>query len=298
MKSKRKHIKGKEEIQKIIESSGIKYLLVNNKIFDELYGNEELKMSELDLITYIHLQIMMLNKITLSAKELAAWIGCSEKQIRVVINRLKEYKVPCNCLYSPYESKVALTDDGEERIVSLITEKNQVVYNPSTKSNQKVKHWYPNLIPDHKKGKDKPVPVNFFLVSLKDLNLFTQGQLSRTEFITYLFLLKTYAYGKKDKDQVWMRYSFIASKTRRKLPQTTQDHIEKLKSLNIDGAQLIRQMYPNNYQIQMESGHETSSKFIPDFNIKTMGELKLEKKEVSFFNKEDDILLEEVDLPF
>ena len=48
----------------------------------------------------------------------------------------------------------------------------------------------------------------------------------------------------------------------------------------------------------MESGHETSSKFIPDFNIKTMGELKLEKEEVSFYNKEDDILLEEVDLPF
>ncbi|MCR4367093.1 hypothetical protein NT852_14915 [Bacillus amyloliquefaciens] len=298
MKTKRKHIKGKEEIQKIIESSGIKYLLVNNKIFDELYVKEELKMSELDLITYIHLQIMMLNKITLSAKELASWIGCSEKQIRVVISRLREYKVTCNCRYSPHESKVVITDDGEERIISLITEKNQVVYNPSTKSNKKVKHWYPNLIPDHKKGKDKPIPVNFFLVSLKDLNLFTQGQLSRTEFITYLFLLKTYAYGKEDKDQVWMRYNFIASKTRRKLSQTIQDHIEKLKSLSIDGTRLIRQMYPNNYQLRIDTGQEASSKFIPDFNVKTMDELKLEKKEVSFINEEDDILLEESELPF
>lgn len=257
MKTKRKHIKGKEEIQKIIESNGIKYLLVNNKIFDELYENEELKMSELDLITYIHLQIMMLNKITLSAKELASWIGCSEKQIRVVINRLKEYKVSCNCRYSPYESKVVLTDDGEERMVSLITEKDQIAYNTVTKKNQKVKHWYPHLIPDHKEDKNKPTPVNFFLVSLKDFNLFTGGKLSRTEFITYLFLLKAYAYGKEEKDQVWMRYSVIASKTRRKLPQTVHDHIEKFKELRIEGTPLIRQINPNNYQIRIDMGHVT-----------------------------------------
>lgn len=293
-RQKRTIVKGKEEIRKIIEENGMKYVLISNGILDEFYTDgtvDERQFTELDVTVYIFLQFLMVNKLTLSYEEIASYLGCSSKQLKKVLIRLQEFKGKVNAVYYPYEDRVKIID---EKSVPLITEKTHSAYNPKTMKNEKRLHWYTNYIPYYKAVKKEVVPVNFFMVTLDDLDLLTNKVLTRNEFVTYLFFLKAYKYGTSDEHQMWWKLSTIAETLNYKLVKTLHKHIEKILSLTINNIPLLEEIRPKNYDLQIDKGEEPSSRYIPRFNLSKMVEMNFGKQEVNSLNLEMDFLNEEV----
>ncbi|MBS4191210.1 hypothetical protein KHA94_13560 [Bacillus sp. FJAT-49705] len=298
-RQKRNLIKGskeemRNEVRTLIEENGMKYVLINNGVFDHLYIQKELegtdetelkqgqmKFTELDMVVYIFLQFMMVNKFTLKQQRIADYIGCSSKQLKVSLERLWNFKGSTNAKYSPYEDKVQIV---EEREVRLISEKEHVAYNPKIKKNVKTLHWYTNYIPSYqvkKKGVNETlVPINFFMVTIEDFDLLTNGVLSRNEFITYLFFLKTYKYGTRDGSQMYWKLSTIAEALNYRLVETVHKHVEKLLSVKINDVPLLEETRPNNYELQILKGEEPSSRYIPRFNPLKMSEMNFGKEEM------------------
>lgn len=314
--------KGKKEINKLIEETGMKYVTIPNGLFDDIYCKSEVKgviqqegedgkkqwvesdtkFTELELIVFIFLQFMMLNKFTLTYTQFADYIGCSSKQLKVVLKRLQYFKGITNSRYSRYEEKTVV---GEENEVPLISEKVHTAYNPKTKKNQKTLHWYTNYIPNHKVVKDKASkPINFFIVTFSDFNLLIDGKLTRNEFITYLFLLKAYKPSVDDNHQMYWKLSTIAEHLNYKLTSTIHSHIEKLLDLHIGETALLKEIRPKNYDSQIDKGEEPSSRYIPIFNPQKLREMDLEKSEtslpeveMSFDETETDSENKEIDVP-
>jgi hypothetical protein len=274
------------EIRNIIEENGMKYVLIPNGIFDELYMKEldedEQRFSELDLVAYIFLQFMMVNKFTLNYEDFAGYIGCSSKQLKVALKRLREFRGKVNAKYSAAIDKVKLIVECE---VPLISEKTHSAYNPKLKKNIKKLHWYTNFIPYYKQtkkvGKEINLPYNFFMITIEDFDLLTNGTLSRNEFITYLYLLKTYKYGANDESQMYWKLSTIAENLQYKMTGTIHKHIEKLLDLKIGDVPLLEEIKPKNYNLQILKGEEPSSRFIPRYNTSKMMEMDFGKQEMS-----------------
>ncbi|MCM3616698.1 hypothetical protein M3936_03785 [Sutcliffiella horikoshii] len=327
----RKSIDNEEvkEIRSLIEQNGMRFVLLNNGIFDELFskeiegvievklarnengelkkdGNKKLydintgmtRMTELEVITFVFLQFMMTNKFTLSYKKLAMYLGCSEKQLQYIIHRLKYFKAPCNAKYSSRIDGVEIVE--EDKQVKLITEKQHKAYDPSIKKSKRMVHWYTNYIPNHKKetvdGKEKVNPVKFFMMTINEFDLFTQQVLSKQEFLTYMFLLKAYNPSKTDEQQMWWRYSTLAEELNIKMVSNVQKYIEKLMNTEIDGKPLIKEIRPKNYELQILKGEEPSSRFIPVYNPEKLLEMNLEKTEVDSDKKEMNSNKKEMDL--
>lgn len=316
-RQKRTIIKGKDdaqlrnEIRNIIEETGMRYVLIPNGIFDDLYIQAEVngvfqekiddetgkkktvwnegqtQFTELDMTVYIFLQFMMVNKFTLNYEKFASYIGCSSKQLKVVLKRLQHFKGKTNAIYFPYEDKVKIVDEME---VPLISEKVHSAYNPKTKKNQKSLHWYTNFIPNYKlvkKGdKEEVVPMNFFMVTLDDLDLLTDKKLTRNEFVTYLFFLKAYKYGTDDNHQMWWRLSTLAETLKYKLVGSVHKHVEKILNLKIDDIPLLEELRPKNYDLQIIKGEEPSSRYIPRYNPSKMSEMNFGKQEMDSLNEE------------
>ncbi|MEH7419598.1 hypothetical protein V7266_30665 [Neobacillus drentensis] len=280
-----------KDIRNMIEDNGMKYVLIPNGIFDELYMDEK-QFTELDMTVFIFLQFMTVNKITtLNYEEMAKCVGCSTKQLKLVLKGLQEIKGKTNARYYSYEDKVEIVEEME---VSLISEKEHSAYNPKTRKNQKTLHWYTNYIPYYKSNKYEAVPVSFFMVTLEDLDLLTNKQLSRNEFVTYLFFLKAYKYGAADDKQMWWKLSTIAGTLNYKLVETVHNHVEKILNLKINGTPLLEEIRPKNYDLQISKGEEPSSRYIPRYNNSKMVEKKFGKQEVNLLKEKMDLLYEEM----
>jgi len=291
----------KEEIRRIIEETGMKYATIPNGLFDDIYTKNNIKglvqeeiggkkqwiegdtkFTELELIVFIFLQFMMMNKFTLTYTQFAEYIGCSSKQLKVVLKRLQHFKGVTNARYSTHTDGIVI---DEEKEVPLITEKLHTAYNPKTKKNQKTLHWYTNYIPNHKETKNKSgesiKPINFFLVTLDDFELLINEKLTRNEFVTYLFLLKAYKPSVDVNHQMYWKLSTISEHLNYKLVTTVHNHIEKLLSLNIDSVPLLEEIRPKNYDMQISKGEEPSSRYIPIFNPKKLVEMDSAKEEMN-----------------
>jgi AraC-like DNA-binding protein len=308
MRQKRTIARGKEEIEKIINESGMNYTLINNRIFDDLYEQqkksipyyksrdevENVDITELDLVTYIMLQFMMINKFTLNYEEMARFIGCSSKQLKHSLKKMAGIKVKGNARYSPDLGKT-LKAEFEDRY--MITNKEHKAFNPRSKKSVKTQHYYTNFIPDHKDlevENKKPKPINFFMVTLDDFKLLTDGVLERNEFITYLFLLRINKF--KSTKPFYISISKIADRLNYRLPETVDKHIEKIKSITIDGSPLVEEQRPMNYDLQIMKGEEPSAYYQTTYNLSKMLEMSSDKSEVSFTKEEMSSEKKEMDL--
>ncbi|MEC1726943.1 hypothetical protein P9E34_19735 [Schinkia azotoformans] len=312
-------VRTREEIDSVIEKNGHKYILIPNNIFDDFYekkatvtrkvmeknkdtGELEEKekiehFTELDMIVYIFLQFISKNKITTNKNRIAEYLDCSSKQLSVSLKKLRLYEGKINARYNPYHNVV---DIIEETVEPLITEKSYLAYNPKTKKRKQALHWFVNYIPYYKikkkKDKEVAVAVNFFMVTFDDLQLLLDGTLTRNEFVTYLWLLRVYKYGATHDGQMWWSYSKIAERLNYKLPETIQNHIEKLLEIKIDDIPLLEEIRPDNYDLKLLQGEEPSAKFIPIYNPSKMMEMDFGKEEVNSENEEVNFKIAEVSL--
>ncbi|MDM5199235.1 hypothetical protein QUF79_14535 [Fictibacillus enclensis] len=287
-------VEGKDPIRQMIEERGMTYAIINNDLFDKLYCQTsvpginydkekkewlpgETTFNDLELITYIFIQFTVINKINLSTKEMADYIGCSDKQLKVVLKRLQHFKGVTNAEYNTFSDSVRIV---EEKEVPLISVKDHTAYIREKKKSKKTKHYYTNFLPMHKEvssGDRKIItPENFFIVTIEDFDLLTHKKLSKTEFITYLYLLKSFKSGAKIEKQVYWSFSKLAHNLNYRLVQTVHNHIEKLINLK-----LIAEHRPANYNEKVANGQEPSAKYEPVFNLAKLVEMSFEKEEVN-----------------
>ncbi|CAI6276294.1 hypothetical protein NSU09_12680 [Bacillus sp. PS194] len=263
------------------------YTYVHNCLFDWYYEHEEKDMTEADLIIYIALQLGMENQKNNTLSSISDLTGYSETQVSQSLRKLRGFNGKSNCKYKGFN--IELNKDGDNILRRLVDQK----------KNTKEKVWIPNFLPSHgdKLGEIKPVLTTYFVVTDADFDLLKDGILTRTEFVTYLFLLKAHKYEKEIESQLWFRRSTVAKKLKRST-LTVSKHIRKFLNTNIEGIPLIEEEKHPSYEAKVEIGEEPSFIVTPTYNLNIYKRLKnnigsirgtenMDKKELYIIKKED-----------
>ncbi|WHF25329.1 hypothetical protein QJS65_10755 [Bacillus altitudinis] len=243
------------------------YAYIRNSLFDHYYEQEESGMTEADLITYIALQMGMENNSLNTVKHISEYTGYGEAQISQSLKKLEKFKCASNSFYE--NNTINLHPDGKNKVKRLIEKK---------KSNENEVYWVPNFLPPFKdnSGAIEPISTSYFVVTEEDFNLLKNNHLTRSEFITYLILLKGHKYDKPLSSQLYFKKSTIAKKLRRVSGLTVSKHMNKFKNFTLDGKEvpLIEEDRHWNYDARVEAGEEASSKIKPIYNIENYNNRK------------------------
>lgn len=297
----RRQVRSSEQIRELLESVR-PYIPLNNRVFDDLYEMESLQyvegnsnethktvLTDMDMIIFVFLVFLQRAKITLYIEEIAKYLKCSEKQVRESIKKLKGIQVDINNRHRFGDRKM------RDMTTPLLIEKTEAMYVGGTSKlaggkTQKAKVWYSNFEIDHKEEEGQLKAGNYFHVTIYDLDLFTEGKLSRKEFIVYLFILRI---DTNNNQKFYIRYSVMAERLRIKGAQSTlPKYIQKLADLG-----LIEVNYPGNFDQKEIAGQEPSRELIPRFNRNQLaafwskhGEGDEQKVELDLNQIEDDWL--------
>ncbi|NHN20914.1 hypothetical protein HRF59_05240 [Bacillus velezensis] len=263
------------------------YTYVHNCLFDWYYEHEEKDMTEADLITYIALQLGMDNHTDNTLENISEMTGYSEALVSQSLKKLEDFNGKTNCKYKGFN--IELNKDGKSILRRLVEQKK--------KTEEKV--WVPNFLPSHGKklGEIKPVLTTYFVVTEADFELLKNGTLTRSEFVTYLFLLKAHKYEKGIRSQLWFRRSTVAKKLKRST-LTVSKHIRKFLNITIEGIPLIEEKKHPSYEAKVEIGEEPSCIVTPTYNLHFYNRLKnnfkskritekMDKEELYIIKKED-----------
>lgn len=263
------------------------YTYVHNCLFDWYYEHEEKDMTEADLIAYIALQLGMENHTDNTLDNISEMTGYSEAQVSQSLKKLEKFNGKTNCKYKGFN--IELNKDGDSILRRLVDQK----------KNDEEKVWIPNFLPSHgdKHGEIKPVLTTYFVVTDSDFELLKNGTLTRSEFVTYLFLLKAHKYEKGIRSQLWFRRSTVAKKLKRST-LTVSKHIRKFLNITIEGIPLIEEKKHPSYEAKIEIGEEPSFIVTPTYNLHIYNRLKnnfeskrriekMDKKELYIIKKED-----------
>ncbi|MCK0470866.1 hypothetical protein [Halalkalibacter sp. APA_J-10(15)] len=284
----RQKLRSYEEIKgRVIQH--LSYAQVNNFIFDEHY--EKGKISEADLIIFIFLQLMHINKIALTKAEISKFLNISDRQIRDSIKKMSKTKGVTNAEYCRHKQTVEMKEPFE---VNLITVKEHKAFNPDTRKSNKMDHFYVDFIPEVKSeevdGQEIAVYQKFFSVHIDEFDFLREGILSRKEFVLYLFLNRIH--NKDRKKLAYISITRLSERLNIKMPENTMRYIEKLLNLG-----LITETRPENYEFNIENGIEPSSHYMPVYNLQKINDANIKetdtkKQEVNFNSTEvnyDDV---------
>lgn len=279
MAKKKRTLLDSSKIEEVI-NSGMSFVQINNRIFDDFYSKEQLTyhpriekrkgegaicidnentttttMNDLDMIVFIFLNFLSINKITLKTIEMASFLRCSEKRLKDSLEKLRMLEGVVNSRYNVHaEGERELIPSGNR--VPLIIEKAGQGYD-----NGKLKRlpeWYIEFCPNYKRSKDTYIPINFFAVSLQDLKLLLNDYLTRQEFIFYLFIIRADT-DQEGKKPVYWSNSKLGERLRIKGTDTTINaYVDKLLNLG-----LIEVNQPKNYEENIVKRQEPSRQFIP-----------------------------------
>ncbi|MEC1768306.1 hypothetical protein [Schinkia azotoformans] len=257
-----------EEIRELIENSGLPYILVNNRIFEQFYEvgkgtytpyakeiegkkgeyeyfllngdkvpdseskvEHEVNFDDRDIIIFILLTFLDQIDFQGYTVEIANYLGTkSDKRIKERIKKLKFLQGEVNSYRGSGERKYY----SEPRKDRFITEINVKGFENGKQVT--LNRWYINFECDYKQTKDKDgniidKPENFFMVTIYDLDLLTSGQLTEKEFIAYLYLIKSYNSGKND--AIYQTISTISEKINIKDRVITKKILEKLVTMRV-----------------------------------------------------------------
>lgn len=313
-----------EELRELIENSGLKYVMINNRIFDDFLekgGNyyspkkvideknkkEEWKdhegkvyefsqindiyatFDERDLILFIFLKFLEQQEFSGYTQEIADYLRYSDKRIKPRLNKLE-------FLTGSYNH---LTNENEiqEKRARLINKKNIKGYENGKK--RSFNKWYVTFNcdykkeVDHKTGELKFIPENFFIITIYDLDLYTKGILNEKEFITYLYLIRSYD-SKKEK-AISQRISTISSKINIKNSSITELIFDRLINIRIkdkfcsvdEDLPLIHVSKPANFSKKILIREEPSYYFDPIYNRTTIQKIDNLKVTTGYENEED-----------
>ncbi len=298
-------IRSSKELREIIENDK-RFVPVNNRIFDDLYMKEELpyypyldetedykdklcenkdkkfRMTELDFIITIFLQLLNYNKVAMYPEEVAAYLGCSKKAFYNSVRKLERIKgiVLTKPIHTQDHKKVsereyifvpATKREYDEHDVRVLTEKQYNAFIPlgnGKVKRQKMDEWYINFDTDWQdhtiKKQLKWKRVNFFFVTIKDFDLLTNGLMSRTEFVLYLYLIRR---DSRDERRFYLRNSTIANDLRIKHEDSLIKYLD-----NLIGSGYVEVYFPKKYDDDLRKFNEPSREFKPVYNYRALDE--------------------------
>jgi|GEM_PF-5199538 len=314
--AKKRIVKNPAEIRQIIYESGLKYVMLNNRLFDDLLSNgnkveytpkydeednvyydhkgsilegynQEDKLfttfNDKDLIIIILLKFLEQSKFKGYTVELANYLNMSEKRLKEHLNKLLFINVNVNSTFARNERKYS--DGG---------------YNCRLISNKKVTGWEGNIKrtylqwkmnfehdyePVTKDGKVNHVAKNFFRVTLYDLDLYISGLLNEKEFITYLYFIKSY----NENMNIWHSVVKVAEKVNVKNPTLIQKMINRFEVLRLKNEfcdesnkdfPLIHIDKPANYEKRLRNREDPSCCYRPVYNLSIMARLNRENPNI------------------
>lgn len=285
MARKKRELLSSDQIRDYIKSH-MPFVMINNKIFDDFYENRELfyhpikdngvqldyetkikaNFFDLDMVVFIFIHFIQINKVSLYPKEMASYLGCSEKALKESLTKLGLLRGKVKAKYNPYQDVTEiLTEPKEVPLICLKMDRK------GNRSKSPVPEYYIDFIPDHKKTKEGTTPINFFAVTIHDLDLLTSGHLTRSEFLLHLFFIRRHTEKHENQKGFHMSNSYIAECLKIKGANTTLNtYIDKLENMGF-----IQINKPKNYQEKLIFRQEPSREFIPKFNLKYMDQYRL-----------------------
>lgn len=334
------------EIRKLIEESGIKYIMINNRIFD-LYKAEKVEYSlkmiqkdskknikedhyidlagnkysyqegqgikgsttfdERDFVIFILLNFLDLLEFKGYSKEVADYLGYSDKRVKERIKKLQFIQGDTNSYFYRKTQERQYVDENDlskRGILRFIDEKKETGYENGKRLS--INRWYVHWGCDYKKENKEvngsvqqvDVPISFFPVTIYDLDLLTDGLLNENEFITYLLTVKSYNSGKNDTVNYSMRA--LAENLGIKIEATVEKYINRLLDLRVkdqfceEGQDfpLVHRKTNQNHQRKLATRSEPSYKYIPVYNITMMQRLRGEGVEYPSDPKEATPLMD------
>ncbi|MGD6896083.1 hypothetical protein [Bacillus infantis] len=327
--AKKRSLRNPKEIREMIEESGMKFVMLNNRLFDDFYsvGKVEYKpvlkqvkkeeknnkeregiieywedykgaktlykdnnnkvcsatFDERDFILIIFLKFLSQHNFQGYTQEVADYLfpsekGQNNKRIKKRIKKLRYLQGVVNNEYNHKSQKRAMFENGAK--VRLINEEKVIGYENGT-SKRTFYKWHLNFDCDYKRevkevnGNKSEVetPINFFKVTIYDLDLFTSGVLNEKEFIAYLYFIRSFNEGK----QIWHSIDALSEKLNIKDSRITEKIVERLSSLRVkdkfceEGQDfpLIHIDKPSNYERRIMDRMQPSAYYKPVYNTHT-----------------------------
>lgn len=322
--AKKRILRSPQEIRELIEQSGLHYIMVNNRIFEQFYEvgkavytplpvhkkardeaeyfkiNDkhilekvdysdsktlyEVNFNERDMIIFILLTFLDQIDFQGYTVEIANYLGTKfDKRIKERINKLRVIQGEVNSYRGSGERKYW----SEPKPIRFISEKKVKGFENGKQVT--LNRWYVNYECDYKQETDKDgnlidKPENFFMVTIYDLDLLTKGILNEKEFITYLYLIKSYNSGKDD--AIYQSISTISEKINIKDINITEKMLKRLVSLRVKDKfspnpitdyPLVHTEKPKNYNDNLTKRLEPSLKYYPIYNRTTLQKIKGEE---------------------
>ncbi len=286
-------------------------------IYVDLDGNEyeysqkdkkfKTTFNERDFIIFILLNFLDLLDYKGYSVEIADYFGYSDKRVKERLKKLQFIKGDTNSYFRrktktrQYFDEDDLQKTGNINFLSEVKE----IGNENGKS-RIMNRWYVHYGCDYKKEeievdgelKSDDVPINFFPVTIYDLDLLTKGLLNEKEFITYLFLIKSYNTAKANTVNYSMRA--LSKNLGIKNEATTEKYINRLLDLRIkdefcevDQDQdfpLIHRQSNKNLQQKLATRNEPSYKYFPIYNTTTMQKLNGQEVSLPYQNSSEELL--------
>lgn len=318
-----------KEMREMLEDTDMKFIMLNNRLFDDFYtkgkveyrpllnkkgdtytdhkGNEypysefsdvskkiTVTFDERDFILVILIKFLSQLKFKGYSIELANFINekWSDKRIKERLKKLQFLEGVMNNIYEQKNKKRTYYQNGVK--VRLINEEKVQGYENGNK--RTFYQWHLNFDCDYKKELDKEKneiekPINFFKVTIYDLDLLTSGLLNEKEFITYLYFIRSY---NPDKE-IWHSMEAISEKMNIKDSRITEKIMERLVEIRVKDKfndeenqtwPLLHVKRPDNYEKKVRNREQPSSYYIPIYNIST--NLRLNGDDPNPYNKNED----------
>ncbi|MEC1155631.1 hypothetical protein [Cytobacillus horneckiae] len=335
--AKERKLKTPSEIRNLLEESQMKFVMLNNRLFDDFYtlgkveyvpqltkelnekvdhwidhqGNliaysedNQLKCTanfdERDFIIIILLKFLSLNDFRGYSQEIADYLGYSNKRIRERLKKLCFLQGSVNNIFHHRENERIMHPEGI--CVRMLNEEKVIGYEEGNIKRNYYK-WHLNFDCDYKKEDDENgevayTPINFFKVTIYDLDLYTKGILNEKEFITYLYFIRSYN-GQMD---IWHSVEALSQKLNIKDFRITEKIINRVTSLRVkdkfssdenEDFPLVHVDRPKNYEQKIRDRLQPSSYYKPIYNTQMCLRLNDEESNPYEPTKENEAIKED-----
>lgn len=202
----------------------------------------------------------------------------SDKRLKERLKKLQFLQGNMNNEFIQKEQRRIMVPDG---ITVRLVNEEKVIGFENGKSKRTFYKWHVNFDCDYKRevkeGKETDTPINFFKVTIYDLDLYINGILNEREFITYLYFIRANNEGK----EIWHSIDKLSENLNTKDTSITQKIVERLMNVRVkdkfcgegEDFPLLHVSYPKNYKQKLMDRQQPSAYYKPKYNISTCSRL-------------------------
>ncbi|KMY50557.1 hypothetical protein [Peribacillus loiseleuriae] len=335
--AKKRILRKHEDIRKMIEDTDMKFIMLNNRLFDDFYKLGKIQyrpklisdkdgdryinydgmvypyqefadkekmltatFDERDFILIVLLKFLSLHNFKGYTKEIADYLGYSDKRVKERIKKLQFLEGTMNNTFYHKKKERTMYPDGVK--VRVINEESEDGYeNGNIK--RKFYKWHLNFDCDYKRevdehGEIQDTPINFFKVTIYDLDLYTSKLLNEKEFITYLYFVSSY----NANQDIWHTMDKLSENLNTKDVKITEKIVARLIELRVKDKfvdennqdfPLFHVKRPANYEKRVKEREQPSAYYIPMYNVQMCERLNDKNSDTYVSNEAEEVHNEE-----